>query len=162
MPVDSYCKGCVYLIRIYYGKGCNFSSVTGHSRGCKSGTGCTQRQYGKKKRQVSSFGDSIIGASTTKKAPTPKPKKPPETEAEYLERRRLDKQRSAARTRARLQGRQHDAIQAFKDENGYSNRDLSEMLGVSESTVQKWCSEYQSAQWDRLESIGIKKPEGVD
>lgn len=166
MPCDSYCKGCIYLVHIYFGKGCNYSEVNGHIRGCPSGTGCTRRQYGKKKRRPSPFNGGRrsleTGEADEMSLQKPQPKKPPESPEEYKNRRSLEKKLNAEKTRARLQGRQHDAIQAFKDETGYTNLKIAELLGVSESTVQKWTSEYQSAKWDLLESIGIKKPEGVD
>lgn len=165
MPCDSFCKGCVYLVHVYLGRGCNYSEVTGHIRGCPSGTGCTRRQYGKKKRGPSPYNGvrkPYPDDSEALEAKPAIPKRPPETAEEYRARRSLEKKLNAEKTRARLQGRQHDAIQAFKDETGYTNLKIAELIGVSESTVQKWTSEYQPAKWDMLESIGIKKPEGVD
>lgn len=159
--VDAYCKGCIYLIRVSLGRACNYLDINRHSRGCPSGKGCIRRQYGQKKRKSISFGGGLPPLETVNKA-APAPKKPPETKEEYNARRRLEKQKNAEKTRARLQGKQKEAIQAFKDETGYSNRKLSELLGISESTVQKWASEYQSADWTILETIGIMKPEGID
>ncbi len=159
--VDTYCKGCVYLVRIYYGRGCNYSEVNGHIRGCPSGNGCTRRQYGKKKRRPSAFSFGSSSSTETQRT-APSPKKPPETKEEYNARRRLEKQQSVERIRSRLNGRQKAVIKAYKDETGYTNRKISELLGVSESTVQKWASEFQSANWDLLKTLGITKPEGID
>lgn len=66
------------------------------------------------------------------------------------------------RNQEALGGKQREAIIAYKKSHGLSNRLLAKKLGVPESRIAKWVSEYYRADWDLLASIGIEKPEGVD
>ena len=166
MPVDAYCKGCVYLGTNSMGKGCDYNYLTGKVRGCPAGNGCIRREYGTRRRFSLSI-TSAKHAEHSKKATIEskkigRPRKPAEelddTRARDLERKR----RAAEEFRAIAQGRQREAIVAYKVQHNASSRDIAELVGVNPSTVQKWCTEYIPAKWDLLAKIGIKKPDGLD
>ena len=67
----------------------------------------------------------------------------------------------AARYKEKAQGRQRDAINAFKKEHGYTTQQLAELLGVHPSYLGKWLIEYCPANWEKLAILGIEKPEGL-
>lgn len=166
MPVDAYCKGCIYLGTNSMGKACDFNYITGKVRGCPAGNGCVRRELGTRRKFV--FGVvSPKHADNSKKATIEskkigRPRKPPE-ELEETHAKRLERRRNAAEAyRAIAKGRQRDAIMAYKVANNASCKDIADRIGVNPSTVQKWCTEYVPARWDLLEKIGITKPEGVD
>lgn len=164
MPVDAYCKGCEYLTRISTGLCCGYSDAVKHVRGCKAGTGCTQKKPldGKKPRRSISFGNP-----NPNKTLTPKPKAAPKTPRKITEEKskaeyeRERQQKAAEQYRNIAKGRQRAVILEYKNLHKLSNRALSEKLGVSESRAAKWVSEYIAADWDLLATIGIQRPEGL-
>lgn len=166
MPVDAYCKGCIYLGTNSMGKACDFNYITGQVRGCPAGTGCVRRELGTRRKFV--FGIASSKHADNAKKATIESKKigRPRKSAEELDdtrARELERKRKAAEEyRAIAQGRQREAIMAYKAQHNASSRDIADLIGVNPSTVQKWCTEYVPARWDLLEKIGITKPEGLD
>lgn len=151
--VDSTCKGCAYLVTCSFGKCCNYSIITGHSRGCHAGAECTRydgppRTPPKQKAHLSPEEQK-------------KERRTAMTPEEAYEREKAKKRERAKRYRAKAQGRQRSAIAAYKAETGYSNNKIALLLGIPESRVQKWSYEYGPADWDLLAKIGIIKPEGL-
>lgn len=166
MPVDAYCKGCIYLGTTSKGKCCDFNYLTMQSRGCPAGDGCVRREYGMRRK----FNLSITGAkhaenskrSSIESKKIGRPRKDIE-ELDDAHARELRRKRKAAEEyRAIAQGRQREAIMAYKAQHNASSRDIATLIGVNPSTVQKWCTEYVPAKWDLLAKIGIQKPEGID
>lgn len=167
MPVDAYCKGCAYLGTNSMGKCCDYNYITGKVRGCPAGEGCERRDIGAKRRYTLSFASKEKHRENSKKASITangigRPKGKETSELEEYDKERLRKKRAREANRAKLQGRQRAVIMEYKIANNASCRDIAERIGIHESTVQKWCNEYQPARWDLLEKIGIKKPEGLD
>lgn len=163
MPVDAYCKGCIYLGTNSMGKCCDYNYITGKARGCPAGDGCTKRLIGSKKRYV----PSLFAASAKAKPVPPEPKKkgrprrelPPDVKP--YERERVLRHMAAEEFKERAQGRQRAAILAYKEEHNATYKDIATQIGVYKSTVQKWCCEYAPANWELLAKIGIQRPEGL-
>lgn len=166
MPVDAYCKGCIYLGTNSMGKCCDYNYVTGQVRGCPAGAGCVRRQLGTRRKFV--FGiASPKHADNSKKATIVSKKigrpRKSEEELEETHAKQLERKRQAAEEyRAKAQGRQRAVLMEYKVQNNASCRDIADRIGVNPSTVQKWCTEYKAANWELLAKIGIKKPEGLE
>ena len=164
MPVDAYCKGCIYLGTNSMGKCCDYNYVTGKVRGCPAGDGCTKRLTGSKKR----YAPSLFAASAKAKPDPSEPKKkgrprrelPPDVKP--YDRERVRRRIASEEYKAKAQGRQRAAIVEYKIKNNATYEDIANLIGVHKSTVQKWCNEYKPANWALLETIGIHKPEGLD
>lgn len=154
--VDSTCKGCQYIGTVSTGKCCTYSIVTGHSRGCPAGFACDK--YSGPPRQ------KLVPKEEKKpNSAQPKSKRPPgRSHEEAYEREKARKRKRYLENRARLNGRQKDAITAFKEETGFTNRKIADLLGIKESRIQFWCNEYAEADWELLSKVGIKKPEGLE
>lgn len=143
MVCDTKCRSCMYASTLgNMSVVCNYLLVTGNRRGCPAGKGC--ERYIKGKHAI-----AIDNSVAPRKKPAAK--KPVD--------QREKKRRYRERTQAMWQGRQHDAIQAWCQENKVSYTKLARMLGVSETTVAYWAKEYAPARWDKLEKLGIRKPE---
>lgn len=159
--VDAYCKGCQYLGTNSYGKWCRYNDVTGHVRGCPAGEGCVQYSRGPAKHipNASPFASAYAKRKTTADKDKPSGEKTSRmTPEEAYERSKARKREAAKEFRAKTNGRQRAVILAYKQEHGYSNYDLSIKLGVCESTVNRWVTEYVPADWDKLAILGIEKP----
>lgn len=154
--IDNYCNGCIYLGKVTGGLCCSFCDVTGHSRGCPSGQGCTCKKTGNREHSPNYF--TYQRSSPEKKE---EKAKPAFNEYDEYERERARKKRSAARTRAELQGRQKAVILAFRDSIGVTSVQLAAMVGVKPSTLSHWLSEDTRADWGKLAALGIQKPDGV-
>lgn len=157
--VDSYCRGCKYLGTLSRQPCCLYMDITGHSRGCPPGTGCTQRTFGPRIQPSKPFS---LFKMKTKKEEAEKPKPPPKKElsqSEFCEKERNRKKLAAERYRAIAQGRQKQVIQDYKKKNNISAKKMGEMVGVSESTINKWTTEYTPANWEKLAELGIAKPD---
>lgn len=165
MPVDAYCKGCIYLGTTSVGKCCDYNYLTGKARGCPGGEGCVRRELGTRKKYGLSITTAKHAANSKKASIESKKIGRPRKSAEELDdtrARELERKRKAAEEyRAIAQGRQREAIMAYKAQHNASSRDIADLIGVNPSTVQKWCTEYVPAKWELLEKIGITKPEGL-
>lgn len=161
--VDSFCKGCQYIGTNSYGKWCRYNDVTGHMRGCPAGEGCIRYSNGPAKHipNASPFASAYAKKQTVADSKPKKEKKPAQTPEERYEKSKIRKRELAQEYRAKAKGKQRAAILAYKEEHGYSNRDMSFKLGVCESTINKWVTEYVPADWDVLAKVGIQKPEGL-
>lgn len=155
--VDEYCKGCKYLGVLSRCPYCSYSDVTGHSRGCSSGTGCTVREAGKKANAPSYF--AFHHEPTKTKNSTQKRTKREYTDEEFAERESKRKKASAARNRELLQGRQRQAILDYKVAHDLTAKQMATLVGVSATTLNKWLTEYSKANWELLAKFGINKPE---
>lgn len=169
MPVDDYCIGCIYRTQISTGPCCSYCDVQKHSRGCPAGNGCNQRKLkdGYKSTTRMTHHEKGALASAESRARVARQKESPSGGAtksaiNRTEYERQRQQKMFERNQEALGGKQREAIIAYKKSHGLSNRQLARKLGVPESRVAKWVSEYYRADWDLLESIGIEKPEGVD
>lgn len=155
--VDSYCKGCRYLGTVSGGKNCNYTYITGHSRGCPAGKGCIHHTNPK----------AVASITENPKEPKPlytekKNKRPPARSPEEAYEREKERRREASREfREKAHGRQKSVILAYKAQTGDSNYEISKKIGISESSIQKWITEYKPANWDKLAIIGVMKPEGL-
>lgn len=159
MPVDAYCKGCAYLGTNSMGKCCDYNYITGMVRGCPAGNGCTQRLIGAKRKYAPLAYTSPKHVDSAKKAAIAsktigRPKG-------YGLEPRIRRQKITENLRAEMQGRQREAILAYKMEHNASSQDIAELIGVHPSTVQKWCNEVRPARWDLLAKLGIQKPKGA-
>ena len=166
MPVDAYCKGCSYLGTNSMGKCCDYNYLTGQVRGCPAGNGCTRRVFGTRRKFTLSL-TSARHAENSKKAVIESKQvgRPRKTAAELSDAhaKELERKRQAAEAyRAKAQGRQREALMAYKVQHNASSKDIAKLIGANASTVQKWCTEYIPAKWDLLEKIGITKPEGLE
>ena len=163
--VDAYCKGCQYLGTNSFGKWCRFNDVTGSIRGCPAGQGCTRYAAGPKKHSpnYAAF-EHPIPEKKQKDVEKPQKQKrpPPMTPEEAYERTKARKRQLAKEFHAKAQGRQRAVLLAYKQEHGYSNYDLSIKLGVCESTINRWVTEYVPADWEKLATIGIEKPKELE
>ena len=155
--VDSTCKGCKYLGTISTGKCCNYSIIEGHSRGCRAGTECIRYSGPPRQKAAPPKTEPRKEAASVSKPHRPHGLTPEEA----YERDKIRKQERIKKNRERLHGIQKAALTAFKEETGYTNRKIAEMLGVKESRIQFWCNEYAEADWELLGKIGITKPEGI-
>lgn len=166
MPVDAYCKGCIYLGTTSVGKCCDYNYLTGKARGCPGGEGCVRREFGTRRRFSLSITSAKHADHSKKSSIESKKIGRPRKSAEELDdtrARELERKRKAAeKYRAIAQGRQREAIMAYKAQHNASSKDIATLIGVNPSTVQKWCTEYIPAKWDLLAKIGIKKPKGLD
>ena len=166
MPVDAFCKGCAYLSTNSMGKCCDYNYITGKVRGCPSGEGCTKREFGAKRRYSMSITsakhaeNAKKAAISSKKMGRPRKELPPGVKP--YDRERVRRRMATEEFKAIARGRQRAAILAYKMEHNASYKDIAGMIGVHESTVQKWCNEYKPANWELLGKIGITKPEGLD
>lgn len=153
--VDSYCEGCAYLGKLYGIPWCAYSDVNNHSRGCKSGEGCVVKSTGGKLHTPNYF--SFEHGDLSKKRE--KYKRVSERQLCKTEGER--KRRRAEKNRELLNGKQRQVLVEFREKNGMVNREIASAIGVSESTFQKWLTEYSRANWEKLKVIGIEKPEGI-
>ena len=162
--VDAYCKGCQYLGTNSFGKWCRFNDVTGSIRGCAAGQGCTRYATGPKKHSpnYAAFAHPIPEKKQKDAEIPQKPMRPPPmTPEERYERSKAKKRDAAKEYRAKAQGRQRAVLVAYKEKYGLSNRQMSDKVGVCESTINRWVTEYVPADWDKLATVGIQKPEGL-
>ena len=65
---------------------------------------------------------------------------------------------TAEHTRAFWQGRQTQAIKDWKIAHGVTYEQMAELLEVEPSTILMWVYENNTANWDKLQKIGIEKP----
>lgn len=163
--VDSYCKGCAYLGSLGSGSWCSYSDVVGHTRGCPSGEGCTQKLVGKRLYNPNIFlNDKNLNYEEYEKRirslEERKKKEKPVVEKERLSNAER-KRRDAKKNRELAQGRQRAVLLEYKKENNLTTRMLADILGLSETTVDKWLTEYSKANWKLLSTIGVQKPEGL-
>lgn len=158
--VDAYCKGCQYLGTNSYGKWCRYNDVTGHVRGCPAGKDCIRYLKGPAKHTPNA---SPFASAYAKKqaADAIKENKAPQTPEERAKRDKERKRNAAIAYRAKANGRQRAVIIAYKEAHGLSNSSLGDKIGVCESTINKWVTEYVPSDWNKLAILGIKKPEGL-
>ena len=143
MYCDERCKSCMYAsVLSNETVVCSYLLVTGQRRRCPAGAEC--ERYIKGERAVSREFRIWRG-----EPPKPKPK---------VDQREI-KRKYRERTQALWQGRQHDVIAAYCQENKQTYSDIARKLGVSQTTVAYWAKEYCSANWDKLATLGIRKPE---
>lgn len=163
--VDAYCKGCQYLGTNSYGKWCRYNDITGHVRGCPAGEGCVQYSCGPAKHipNASPFASAYAKRKTTADKDKPNGEKTSRmTPEERYERSKAKKRDAAKEYRAKAQGRQRAVLVAYKEKYGLSNRQMSDKVGVCESTINRWVTEYVPADWEKLATIGIEKPKELE
>ena len=166
MPVDGYCKGCIYLVSISTGKCCNYFEVKHERRGCPAGNGCKRRAMRPGKRPSTQLApiEKPAAARSTPKTVAEESKgqrRTALTPEEAYERDKARVKQKAIEYREKAQGRQRAALADYKQRTGDSNYQISLKIGISESTVRKWCIEYKPANWEKLAILGIKRPEGL-
>ena len=88
-----------------------------------------------------------------------KAEKPPKPTEDQASKWRSGKAKTAAKTKARWQGRQTAAIKGWKAAHGMTYEDMAELLNVDSTTVMKWANEANNADWALLAKLGIKQPE---
>lgn len=88
-----------------------------------------------------------------------KAEKAPKPSSEQTEKWRSGKARTAAKTKAKWQGRQSAAIKSWKAAHGMTYAEMAERLDVDSTTVMKWANEANNADWALLARLGIEKPE---
>ncbi len=157
--VTEYCNGCAYLGKLSGIPWCAFYDVTGHTRGCPAGDGCTQKVSGNRRHPSSYFSEP----PQPEEPPKPKKKREREhlTDAEARERETRRKRESAERNRALLQGRQRAVLVEYRDSHGLTIPEFAELVGVKASTLEKWFTEYSKADWEKLATLGITKPKSL-
>ena len=84
---------------------------------------------------------------------------PPKERTEQMEQWRSGKAKTAAKTKARWQGRQTAAIKGWKAVHGMTYEMMAEKIGVDSTTVMKWANEANNADWALLAKLGIERPE---
>lgn len=169
------CYGCEYLV------------VTEKRRPCPSGEGCTvrkikdragthnadqrkkalalegmteeelaerrERQLAKKRERNKVYWSAHKAELTKKAAVKRRAKKPAQVKGAHSK-----KKITAANTRAYWQGRQSQAIKDWKIAHDMTYEQMAELLDVETSTVLMWVYENNTANWDKLQKIGIEKP----
>lgn len=153
--VDGYCRGCKYLGHITSGYCCEFLAVTGTVRGCPAGKGCERREMGGRMPSLAAL--QTVGKAPPKLTPT----RERETWEDMYARERARKARQVIACKAKFRGRQKAAIEAWLTENNGTKKALGELIGISPSTIGRWCAENAPANWEKLARVGIVKPEGL-
>jgi len=90
-----------------------------------------------------------------------RPRKELPLDVKPYDRERIRRRMASEAYKAKAQGRQRAAILEYKIKNNATYADISSLIGIHESTVQKWCNEYKPANWELLAKIGIQRPEGL-
>ena len=157
--VDESCKGCKYLGVLSRCPYCSYSDVTGHSRGCSSGKGCTVREAGKNANAPSYFAFHHTPKQQKKKPAKPTKEKKTYTELEFAEHESIRKKEAAERNRALMQGKQRKALLDYKKTHGLTTQEMAAQAGVGTSTLNRWMTEYALADWEKLSKLGIVKPD---
>ena len=154
--VDGFCRGCKYLGHITSGYCCEYLAVTGTVRGCPSGKGCDRREMGGR-------APSIAALQTVGKTPPnmTKATRPRQSWEDMYDKERARKAKAAVSCAARCGGRQRAVIVGWLSEQHMNMKQLGELVGVSPGTVGKWAAEKANANWEKLASVGIVKPEGL-
>lgn len=176
--VDEYCEGCYY--RAFFpalGWGCEYLVMTEKRRPCPSGAGCTVKlvkdRVGTKNAEhrktilaVEAMTDEEKEARRQRHLEK-KRQKNREYYAAHKQKQQPGKRSigahdrkkiTAERTRAFWQGRQSNAIKEWKLAHGVTYEQMAELLEVETSTVLMWVYENNTANWDKLQKIGIEKP----
>lgn len=159
---DETCRACVFRSWLHSWTICDYIGITGHSRGCPAGKGCTRRTVGSKGRSISQL--IFLGQAAAAEAEVKKrgrPKGPTPTPEELRARNRRNKDRYVEKCRAALGGRQAAVLAAYKKANGLTIQTMADRAGVSCFAMSKWLAERQFARWDALAALGIQKPEGL-
>ena len=110
---------------------CDYIGATGKRRPCQAGSSCTVRV------------EVLVPNNVNRRT---------DTERQRLHRRHVS---------ATLQGEQAAVILDFMRREGYTINSLAEKLKLYPNTVRKWVREYGFANWKDLETIGLKKPDGM-
>lgn len=154
---DKSCVKCAYFSHAGSYETCDFFLITRERRGCPAGKDCVRRTAGEKIISIDqrSF---LRPPEKSEVVVTARAPLPPEAAAQA---NREQHRRYYARMKNELGGRQRAALQAFKQETGYTNRKLALALGLSLPTVNGWMTEGRPANWKKLETVGCKKPEGL-
>lgn len=158
---DGYCRGCSYRSTAGSFVTCDYFMITGHTRGCPAGAGCTRRTLGNKELSPGQLIFMLPPAKSEFKAPEPKAPRIKQTAEEAAENDRERHRLKYWRVKEALGGRQRAALVEFKKSSGYTNRTMALALGVSIYTVNGWMQEGKRADWKRLAHIGCPKPEGI-
>ena len=137
MLCDESCDSCKFCTMAQdpstegFMNACIYILRTGHKRPCPPGELCTVR------------------------VELPKPKhrwmrNGTEIKREYRE-----------RVSKKLNGKQAAAFLAFLEDSGLTYEDIAYHAEVTVGTVRKWARECSPAQWDKLEKLGLLKPEDL-
>lgn len=152
---DKTCRGCAYgSVTSMWGISCNYILVTGHPRGCPAGAGCTRRLTGDRLLTV----DQLIMMPLRAVKPTEKRR---EKKQETPEERSARRHRYMEHVREQLAGRQREVIVKYRDEHRLTTREMAQMIGVNVKTLDSWACERCRAKWEKLEPLGIARPEGL-
>lgn len=176
--VDEYCEGCYY--RAFFpalGWGCEYLVMTEKRRPCPSGAGCTVKlvkdRAGTKNaehRKTILAVEAMTDEEKEARRQRYREKKRQKNREYYAAHKQKQqpgkrsigahdrKKITAERTRAFWQGRQSNAIKEWKLAHGVTYEQLAELLEVETSTVLMWVYENNTANWDKLQKIGIEKP----
>lgn len=182
--IDQYCAKCYY--RAFFpalGWGCEYICVTGKRRPCPSGEGCTVRKI--KSRVGTKNAEERRGILFAKEKGMEYDQLKEERRQKRLERKREYNREYSQRlreergekpkpqkkigaadrkkitkenTRNYWQGKQAEAIKAWKAEQGISYEQMAELCEVGTTTIYKWVNEENTANWDTLEALGVKMP----
>lgn len=71
------------------------------------------------------------------------------------------RERAAKNCAEKCRGRQQRALREYLDKRDITMKALSQEIGVSPGTVHRWIREMCLADWDKLATVGIAKPEGL-
>ena len=159
---DDTCRKCIFRSWLHSWTICDFIGITGQRRGCPAGKGCTRRIVGDKGRSISQLiflGQAEAVQSAARKRGRPPGPKPPQEE--MRERQKRYKADSRERIRAALGGRQAAVLKAYKTDERLTIQTMADRVGVTKTVMSKWMEELQFARWDKLEALGIQKPEGL-
>ena len=167
---DLWCEGCDFLPKdgpVY----CDFLLTAGRRRGCPAGTGCTERQRPtayKTDRRLLAYVSSLQEAAKAEAKKQQKKERAPK-DPDWLSgnspslnasSRWIREQRRRERARQRPEMiAQSAAISAWRKDRGLTRQAAGELLGVTGSTLGTWERGEVVAQWDRLETVGCRKPE---
>lgn len=167
---DLYCEGCEFLAKssdIY----CDYMSVTGHSRGCPAGEGCTRRVRPPKYRKDLRLRHRVRArqavknrweAERKKKQKLPQgrpwllgnsPSLDPALRAD-IEHARQERARQRPEMIAQAQ-----LISAWRSARGLTLAQAGAMMGVRGATLGQWERGNVKANWTLLGAVGLIRPQ---
>lgn len=163
---DTYCEGCEYLAKshdVY----CDYNSIVGHKRPCRPGKECTVRRRPAKYRRDPRL--KYLEKATREAMKAEKKKK---QKQERAGRRCAFETGEGPATAKAVYYREYrdkilregrlaedaKAIRAWRTARGLTQKQLGQLLGVTDTAVYSWEKGITGANWAELEKLGCVRP----